>query len=466
MMPNRGTRIAIVLGAVALVGLPLASEAQPALRADLALTVPAPPSTPVGSSLTFELAVSNAGPDTEPEAALEVALPDGLALASVEPERGACDGGPPATCSLGAIGPGEVARVAVTASPVDAGHLEGIATVSGTAAQAGGEPDEATIRVEATGQPCTVVGTEGDDELEGTEGPDVICGLGGDDLLRGLAGNDELLGGSGEDTADFSPSGWGVRVSLLTGTSQGDGMDVLAEVEHAIGSSSGDLLEGSAVANTLEGLGGDDVLLGYGDGDRLEGGDGGDYLHGGGGSDAIDGGLGSDTCLVGPDGGATTACEATPNPRDPRDTRGPLDLRRVRGPVGGSRPTWTLKTRSRWTPRGVWDQGYLVVWLDARGGPEPDHLAVIRSTGRGLLGRLFRVNAGGRERQVGNVRAWKRGKRGAAVRVAFHKVRVGSARFAYRWGAQTMFTGRRCARVCFDLVPGRVEMFLQPLPGG
>ena len=465
MAPDRRARIAIVLAAVTLAGLPVASEAQAIAEADLGVAVEAPAATPVGSPLALEIEVSNDGPDAEPAAELEVTLPEGVVLSSVEPAAGACDEGPPVRCSLGEIAPGDALGVTLRASPVDSGVLEGVAVVSGTAAVEGERPDETALVLEATGQPCTIEGTEGDDELEGTEGPDVICGLGGDDVLRGLGGDDELLGGAGEDTADFSTAPVSVRVDLTAGTALGDGVDTLAEIEHVIGSPHDDLLKGLGPDNTLRGLAGDDVLFGYAGDDTLEGGEGGDFLHGGPGSDALDGGAGADTCLVGPDGGATSLCEAAPNPRDPRDTKGPLDLRRVRGPLGSSRITWTMKTRSGWTPRSAWDKGYLIVWIDARGGPEPDHLAVIRSTGRGLIGRLFRISGGGRERQVGTVRAWKRGKRGAAVRVALHKVKVGGARFSYRWSAQTLFTGRRCARVCLDSAPGPGQMYLRPLPG-
>lgn len=465
MVPNRRVRVAIALGAVMSAGLPLVSEAQAVAEADLGVTVEAPAQTTVGSSLAFEIAVSNGGPDAEPEAALEVTLPEGMVLASVGPEAGACDEGPPVTCSLGEIAPGETLGVTLEASPVEPGTLESVAMVSGAVAVAGDQPDETTVQVQATGQPCTITGTEDDEVLVGTEGSDVICGLGGDDVLRGLGGNDELLGGAGADTADFSTSPRSVRVDLEAGTALGDGVDALADIENVMGSPHGDLIKGSGVDNTLQGLGGDDVLFGSGGDDTLEGEAGGDFLDGGPGSDLLDGGVGPDTCLVGPDGGTTAACEATPNPSDPRDTRGRLDLRRIRGPVGGSRLTWTLKTRSRWTPRSVWDKGYLVVWIDARGGPEPDHLAVIRAKRKGLIGRLFRINATGRERQIGTVKASKRGKRGAAVRVALHKVNVGDARFSYRWSAQTMFTGRRCARVCLDSAPAPVQMFLRPLPG-
>ena len=58
--------------------------------------------------------------------------------------------------------------------------------------------------------PCTIVGTDGPDDLRGTPESDVVCGFGGRDRLRGLAGNDVLYGGPGEDSLF---GGGGVDVS-------------------------------------------------------------------------------------------------------------------------------------------------------------------------------------------------------------------------------------------------------------
>ncbi|MDA0166736.1 hypothetical protein OM076_41120 [Solirubrobacter ginsenosidimutans] len=46
---------------------------------------------------------------------------------------------------------------------------------------------------------CTLIGTDGDDDLTGTPGDDIICGMGGDDRIDGGGGNDVLLGGAGDD---------------------------------------------------------------------------------------------------------------------------------------------------------------------------------------------------------------------------------------------------------------------------
>ena len=50
------------------------------------------------------------------------------------------------------------------------------------------------------GEPATVPGTPGADELKGTSGRDVIAGLGGKDEISGLGGKDLICGGKGKDT--------------------------------------------------------------------------------------------------------------------------------------------------------------------------------------------------------------------------------------------------------------------------
>ena len=104
------------------------------------------------------------------------------------------------------------------------------------------------------GEPATIVGTEGDDELRGTPGRDVIVGLGGDDEIGGVDGRDRLCGGPGDD-----------------------------------------LLYGGRHDDRLVGGPGDDFMTGGGGEDALFGGDGGDYLTTG---ERVDGGSGSDRCNV------------------------------------------------------------------------------------------------------------------------------------------------------------------------
>ncbi len=50
------------------------------------------------------------------------------------------------------------------------------------------------------GRYATIIGTEGNDDLQGTSSNDVIVGLGGDDGIDGGGENDFLDGGLGFDT--------------------------------------------------------------------------------------------------------------------------------------------------------------------------------------------------------------------------------------------------------------------------
>jgi Ca2+-binding RTX toxin-like protein len=123
------------------------------------------------------------------------------------------------------------------------------------------------------GQPTTIVGTDGDDNLVGSGGDDVISGLGGNDTIDGGGGDDTICGDEGDD--------------LLEG---GDGDDAVRGEEGAdevSGGNGDDLLSGAPFFDlpptgpTPSGPDGDDTVLG---------GDGGDFLFGGPGDDTLDGG--------------------------------------------------------------------------------------------------------------------------------------------------------------------------------
>jgi Ca2+-binding RTX toxin-like protein len=172
------------------------------------------------------------------------------------------------------------------------------------------------------GEPATIVGTVGNDNLRGTEGDDVIVGLGGDDTVVS-AGSDEvdlICGGDGNDTlivtaggglfsfngalvsgdagddriqgskdafveAVYADSPEPVTVDLGAGTESGWGSDTLVNVTIVDGSRYDDVVTGSP---RLEGLYG-----GLGN-DKLSGLAGADFIGGGPGADQIDGGTGRD----------------------------------------------------------------------------------------------------------------------------------------------------------------------------
>lgn len=65
----------------------------------------------------------------------------------------------------------------------------------------GGPPPPPTL-VACGGEPATIIGTTGDDQLTGTDGRDVIVGLAGNDTILGLGGDDLICGGAGANVLD------------------------------------------------------------------------------------------------------------------------------------------------------------------------------------------------------------------------------------------------------------------------
>jgi Ca2+-binding RTX toxin-like protein len=248
---------------------------------------------------------------------------------------------------------------------------------------------------------CTITGTPGNDRLEGTAGPDVICGLGGDDALEGLGGDDVLDGGPGIDVLDGGP--------------------------------------------------GTDMLLGGSDQDDLQGGDDGDYLNGGLDGGQLDGGLGADACLQ----GTASSC-FLPSIADPGDTKGRMDVRKMRSLAGASPPSWKIFTFGRWTIKGLWDAGYFVVFVDTKGDPDPDYHVLGYSNGKSMAGGLYRVTSGGGAVRIGGAKVSRSGPRGAAITLPLAK--LDRTRPYFRWSVVTLFTGKGCRKVCFDRVPGQVGL--------
>jgi hypothetical protein len=248
---------------------------------------------------------------------------------------------------------------------------------------------------------CTITGTTGDDTLVGTPGPDVICGLGGEDRLEGLGGNDVLDGGPGAD-----------------------------------------ILDGGA---------GTDLLLGGSGEDELLGGDDGDYLNGGPDGARLDGGPGADACLQ----GDAFSC-FPPSIADANDTKGRMDVKKVRSHAGQSPPRWKVVTFSSWTIKGIWDAGYFVLFVDTKGDAGPDYHVLGYSNGNGMVGGLYRETSGGGEVRIGGAAVSKAGPRGIVIKLPLAK--LDRTRPYFRWSVRTLFTGKKCGNVCFERVPGQVSL--------
>jgi hypothetical protein len=150
---------------------------------------------------------------------------------------------------------------------------------------------------------------------------------------------------------------------------------------------------------------------------------------------------------------------------DPNDVDGRFDLETVRFDHDTPPPPrWTFVTFAGWTVPQVWDRGYLLVELDTLGDEELDYVAVIRSDGRDLDARLFRLRADRRQVEVDTLASGRDGGRSAWVEVALRKLTIGRSRTSYFWATLSSYTGSACPHTCLDRVPdeGMVE---QVLPG-
>jgi hypothetical protein len=141
--------------------------------------------------------------------------------------------------------------------------------------------------------------------------------------------------------------------------------------------------------------------------------------------------------------------------RDPNDTPGWLEVRRVITWGREQRPAWRILTGPRWTARRLWDKGFLVLMLDTFGDARLDYHVVIASNGRGLEATLWRRRRRAPDRRLRRVDVWRPNRRNVVVRFRLGRVVVGPRRDHYRWFVETLLTARRCRRVCIDRVPNR-----------
>ena len=147
----------------------------------------------------------------------------------------------------------------------------------------------------------TLVGSPEGESLIGQEGNDELAGGGGNDSLEGGAGSDRLSGGDGHDEASYAGALGPLRLSIGDGPgdgAEGEGDDILEDVEDLIGGRGGDVMIGNADANRLVGLGGADMMFGREGADALEGADDGDRLDAGPGPDRVSAGA-SDLAFLG-----------------------------------------------------------------------------------------------------------------------------------------------------------------------
>jgi uncharacterized repeat protein (TIGR01451 family) len=118
----------------------------PPAEADLGVTkTDSPDPVAVGATLTYTVAVTNSGPEMATEVTLTDTLPAGVTFVSITTTQGTCSGTGTLTCSLGMLGSGEMATIAIEVTPTAPGVITNTASVS--AATADPVPDNNTAAV-------------------------------------------------------------------------------------------------------------------------------------------------------------------------------------------------------------------------------------------------------------------------------------------------------------------------------
>lgn len=137
--------------------------------------------------------------------------------------------------------------------------------------------------------------------------------------------------------------------------------------------------------------------------------------------------------------------------RDPNDTRGALDIKRV-AMADGRTAKWRIRTWQSWKVAELWDAGFFLVYLDTFGGSRADYYALVRAAGREMVGALYRDREGKRDIKIRSLRARHPAPRLVDVSVPMGKVRRRGSR-VFRWYTLTLFSNKRCKRFCFDRAP-------------
>jgi hypothetical protein len=150
---------------------------------------------------------------------------------------------------------------------------------------------------------------------------------------------------------------------------------------------------------------------------------------------------------------------------DPNDTRGKLDVWKVRLAHQPGPPVWTILTFGEWRVHEMWDRGYLLVMLDTQQGPPADHYLLLRSNGSALVGSLWRIRAVGPDSFLGGVPAFRKSTRSASVQVWLGRLAFGEKRRFYRWWVETIVTSETCPRTCQDRAPNGAATVLNWRPG-
>lgn len=139
---------------------------------------------------------------------------------------------------------------------------------------------------------------------------------------------------------------------------------------------------------------------------------------------------------------------------DRNDTHGKFDLRAVNHYKDArNRRVYRMITWGNWSEAEVWDRGYFVVWLDTRWDQRRDYYVLVRSTGRGMRGSLWRDRKTKSDYAIGSLTTYRTTSDDVKVRVRIKTELLARKRTYYRWKAESLWFGGGCPRQCFDRAP-------------
>ena len=130
-------------------------------QADLAVSkVDAVDPVTEGDDVTYDVTVSNGGPDAAENVVLSDDLPAGVTFVSATPSQGTCsEAGGVVTCDLGDLGNGGSADVSIVVNAPTAGTLTNVASASSDTGDPNGanDSDDEVTTVEPSGAPVEII---------------------------------------------------------------------------------------------------------------------------------------------------------------------------------------------------------------------------------------------------------------------------------------------------------------------
>jgi hypothetical protein len=148
---------------------------------------------------------------------------------------------------------------------------------------------------------------------------------------------------------------------------------------------------------------------------------------------------------------------------DQNDVRGLLDVRLVKT-FGEERPGFRVFTFNPWSNREIFERGFILVFFDTLGTKRSDYYVLAKSTSTRMVASLYRDRQYKQDRRVASASVWRPSRRSVTIQIPLGRMKFGSNRLVYRWYVETLFTNRRCPRVCFDFAPNN-DVVVEPRPG-